>query len=179
MTLVDSAPVRMIFERLGGRRLSIVKNAGNILLFGFGEHLEVDTEHTSPEFGLHVQCPWRIENTEQGRIVTGSSDFYVPAPDNHDETWKPTNGSGSLQKYRMLELLHGANSPIRSNRNTSGQLRVASAELLPYFGLSINLSPSYLLSVFPDGTADEGWRLIDSGPPSTHYVLKDSRLQVE
>jgi hypothetical protein len=179
MTLVDEAEVRRKLELLVGKRLSRVKNAGDMKIFGFGEQLEVDAEHTKPEFGLHVHCPWRLEDKDAGRIVTGFSDFYVSAPDNEDKSWEPIDGKGSLQKYRMLELLHGPGSPLKTNSNTLGELTVTEAVLLPYYGLQIDLSPRYRLTVFPDGIADEQWRLLISGTPSTHYALENTSLYVE
>jgi hypothetical protein len=118
MTPADEAEVRRKLELLVGKKMSRVKNAGNLILFGFGERLEVDAEHTVPEFGLHVHCPWRIEDRDNRRIVTGFSDFYISAPDNADKSWEPTDGRGSLQKYRMFELLHGPGSLLKTNNNT-------------------------------------------------------------
>ena len=150
-------------------------------LFGFGERLEVDSEHTLPEFGLHVHCPWRIENKAGGVIVTGFADFYRPAPNNDDQTWEPTNGKGSLQKYRLGELLHGSDSTLISNDNTIGELMVTEATVLPLFGLQIDLTPCYRLIIFPDGSVGEQWRLLVQYPTaeSTHYVLEDCKVFVQ
>lgn len=179
MRPADEEEVRRSLGLLVGKRLSRAKSAGNMKLFGFGEPQDVDVEHTAPEFSLHVMCPWRIEDKDIEAVVTGFLDFYVPAADNQDPSWEPTDGKGSLQSERMRELLHGPNSLLKSNDNTSGELVVTEVELLAYYGLQIDLSPRYRLTVFPCGAADEHWRLLMPGTPSTHYVVQGTRLCVE
>jgi hypothetical protein len=179
MRLADIEEVRQTLRLLAGKQMSRVKSAGNMKLFGFGMFREADAEHTEPEFDLHVMCPWRIEDTANQRIVTGFFDFYVPATKNQDPSWEPSTGTGSLQNERIHELLHGPGSPLTSNVNTFGELMVTQITLLPCFGLQIDLSPFYRLTVFPCGSTDEQWRFVIPGTPSTHYVLESTSLWVE
>lgn len=89
MHVTDPENVNAMLARLVGKRLCVAKNAVDMEVFGFGHERAVDVEHTVPEISLHIQCPWRIESKTGVAIVTGSSDFYLRAADNHDGSWKP------------------------------------------------------------------------------------------
>jgi len=73
------------FSPIMGLQLSIARNAGCMKVFHFGELRPHPKGGTTGAFALHVQCPWRIISREA--IVTGSDDYWQPAPTVNKEDW--------------------------------------------------------------------------------------------
>jgi hypothetical protein len=92
------------------------------------------------EFGLHIQCPWRICE-QRGRIAVGSSDY--------DDT-----ADALTLRDRHLDDLVAAWSPAPPLL-----ARVLSDEA---GSLTLVLSNGYRLEVFPSSSIpdDEQWRLL-------------------
>ena len=131
-------------QPLIGRKLSVARNAGNMKLFHFGELRRRPDEGLVGEYALHVQCPWRLE--QDGRVITGSLDYYVRADANPDPDWQPGAVAGHLQNQILSELLGGYDEKSRSYTNQTQQLMVINVTSDSFWGAQIELSGNYRLS---------------------------------
>src|SRR5262245_59040893 len=100
---------------LVGHRLTCTHRAADMRIFHLGEMQPV-RDGWAGEFGLHVQCPWRIEGPYG--IVTGRSDLWKPAStENADQpgfdwdAWNYERGQ-NLQDERIAQLLEVYSSAI-------------------------------------------------------------------
>ena len=89
------------FGALVGKRLTLTKSSGNLRAFHFGDVRR--TENTvQAEYALHVSCPWRMER--DGRILTGSGDYYSRADDNEDPAWEYGMPWGTVQQQALQKF---------------------------------------------------------------------------
>lgn len=178
MTICSEDEIKTALGMLVGRRLTAAKNAADMKMFGFGEVREIDEKHTAPELSLHLMCPWRIEDRQRRTLITGLSDYYEAGSDAGPD-WHATNGAGSLQNERMQQLLWGELGYCGAPSGTADTLVVTEVQILPCFGLQIDLSPNYRIVVFPCGSRGEQWRFLSPGTDAPHYVLDDARVVIE
>lgn len=94
------------FSPVNGLKLSIVRNAGSLRVFHFGESRPHANGATMGLFALHVQCPWRIVSLTG--IVRESADYWSSGDPNVPlRNWKAGGAEPSLQEKRILELFQG------------------------------------------------------------------------
>jgi len=150
--------VRIKLQQLIGLKLSRMALAADMRTLQFG-HTEARAGGcVVGEYGLHVQCPWRLE--DDTRIVTGNDDLYVPYEQNEQLTesfgWEK---GGSLQERVLRDLLKGYDPETRQIVNSTNLLTVNAVQTDSAGGFCLSLSGGYRFLVFPNGTRREAWRL--------------------
>lgn len=148
--------------------LNRIGRAANLLWLSFGvERVEKSyfgDEKIVGEYGLHVQCSWRIVDNE--KILADSQDMYIPssAIDQSNFCWedfqwdKPGN---SLCDELFGSLINSVKPKIT--------VREIAAD--NFGGLSICLENGYTLEVFPNSSSDEeSWRLLGEAGEE-HFVV--------
>jgi tetratricopeptide (TPR) repeat protein len=149
-------------------KLSIARTAADMRGFHFGNIREIE-RGTVAEYALHIQCPWRIENSTD--IITGSRDFYHWAFDNYKPMgWDYYDGN-NLQDVRLGELLQGYDAQTQSLVNITESLVVERVEASPFGDAVLYLSGGYRLVLFPDSANTESWRLFKAQNLESHFVV--------
>jgi hypothetical protein len=155
---------------LVGLKLSIARRAADLRNFQFGQIRNVEPRGTVGEYGLHIQCPWRIEGPDG--IVTGRSDLWNPADPDAKVDWDSWDydKDANLQDTRIAELL---GSPM----NVSNRLIVEAVDADDFGGATIQLSGGYRLVIFPAGTRGEDWRIFRPKLDEPHFVVSGGRIE--
>jgi hypothetical protein len=170
--------IELALTPIYGLKLSISRNAGSMKNFQFG----TITPHpsgpgTAGQYGLHIQCPWRMVSASQ--ILTGSGDWWVPAESEDDldwEAWDKRRPTPSLQQ-KLLETLFQQYDPgTKSWINTSDRLIVERVTADDFGGFDLHLTGDFRLQVFPSGKNGESWRLLQPATDAPHLVFEDGEL---
>jgi hypothetical protein len=139
----------------------------NMEIFKFGEHRrqlnrsgnQVDVG----EYGLHVQCPWRIVDCE--KIIVASQDRNYPEDEASD--WQEFDSdSPSRCEARMAAwFLEHSSFPLKVERVESDNVG----------GFRLFLENGVVLEVFPAtslrGEYSEHWRLLQPSTETRHFVV--------
>ncbi len=153
-----------------GLQLATASYAANMRTFGFQAEAP---KQESPQWYLHLQCPWRILSAE--RVVTGSSDWYQTADGSvPDEDWDPATG-GSLQDLEIAEMFRDKPAGRNPLHNHTGAMQVLSVDVNPIGDLTIQLSGPFVIEAFPMGSTGEFWRLFKDDDAGPHYVCEGMR----
>src|SRR4051794_21768778 len=72
--LSTKARIEEALRSLVGLKLSSTHRAADMRIFSFGEITTSDIGGTRAKYGLHVQCPWRIDGPDG--IITGRRDLW-------------------------------------------------------------------------------------------------------
>lgn len=167
---------RLVFlaalKPLIGLRLFNTGYAANMRTFGFSRlGAPVDVVSGESEWSLHISCSWRIES--EGRIITGSFDWYQPADPRDDpgEQWDPVGG-GSLQDKKLRELLDDNDRSKRVLMNRTDFLVVEGVDAEASGDVTIELTGSYRLRVFPAGSRGEFWRIFNMIDDKNYFVCE-------
>ena len=110
LSLADE--VRLELQQLVGLKLSRMALAADMRTLQFGKTEARIGGGVVGEYGLHVQCPWRLE--DDARIITGSDDLYVPYEKSErlTESFDWEKGD-SLQERILRDLLKGYDTNTR------------------------------------------------------------------
>ncbi len=120
----------------------------------FGHHFipdKVDREFNIGEFGIHLQCPWRI--TKGQEILIGSFDVYEQPDQNakYDPDFEWDSPNGNLRDKKLKELIENE------------QLIISKIEADDFGGFEIIFNDSFKLTTFPSNSIKvEYWRLLDN-----------------
>jgi len=152
------------FQNIIGLQITYVGYAADMRTFGIGPLSEgVDfrgrSQLQSP-YGLHIQCPWRIEN--DGTVLTGSADWWAPADPKTvtDRSWTGCDGV-SLQELKLRDLFMDHDPAHKVLHNQTDALWITDVAIDLFGGLEIGLTPGWRLRVFPCAARVEEWRLLD------------------
>lgn len=156
LSLADE--VKLNLKKLIGLKLSRIALAADMRMLHFGNKNARTSGGVVGEYGLHVQCPWRLAN-DTG-IVTGSDDLYVPyeKSEQAEELFDWEKGC-SLQHKALRDLLKGHDENTRQMVDSTNLLVVEDIHSDSAGGFCLTLSGGYRFSAFPDGTRREAWRL--------------------
>jgi hypothetical protein len=173
LSLADE--VRIKLQQLIGLKLSRMALAADMRTLQFG-HTEARTGGgVVGEYGLHIQCPWRLD--DDARTITGNDDLYVPYDQNEQlmESFNWEKG-GSLQERVLRDLLKGYDPNTRQIVNSTDLLIVEAVQADSAGGFCLSLSGGYRFLVFPNGTRREAWRLFKPStdgnqPGERHFVV--------
>ena len=127
-------------------------------------------------YALHVQCAWHL--AEARRLLVASGDLgYKPLDEDEEmnhyegEAYRWSKAESSLLDERLLRFfLQCEIAPILVQALRADDLG----------GLTIELSASHRLAVFPDDSLDaEYWRFFqtDAGPDMPHFVVTDQGIE--
>ena len=116
------------------------------------------------EFGIHLQCPWRI--TKGNTLLVGNDDV-VKQPDEtakYDENFDWDVQMGNLRDVKMADFLN------------SGKYIVQSVKADEFGGFELTFNDNVKLTVFPASSNkniySEHWRLLDNRDESkNHFVV--------
>jgi len=115
------------------------------------------------EYGLHVQCPWRI--TQGATIAVARRDLYYAAGEDpykdRDDFDYDTHPNRCDERMSALLAAWGDNPPV-----------VEAVEADMVGGLRISLTQQCALEVFPDDSMEgEHWRLLPNSLRRDHFVM--------
>jgi hypothetical protein len=161
-----------------GLKLSAANYAGNVRLFQFGDLTFGPGHRVAGLYALHLQCPWRLERHDA--ILTGLQDWYTPIAeaDSADPDWDPAKG-GSLQESELRKLMDDTASTSRSVVNRTDKLLVTNFGVDGFGGFTLDVSGDIRLSVFPAGSRNEQWRLLQPGSEARHLVIEAGKALSE
>jgi hypothetical protein len=129
--------------RIVGLPFSIARDAGGMKNFQFGSiSPNPSGKGTIGQFALHIQCPWRIVNSEG--ILTGSADDYEAAEVGAEVDANDLQ-KGNLQRKRLGDLLRSYDASTRSWVNSTAQLIVQSVLVDEFGGFELELSGDFRL----------------------------------
>lgn len=169
--------------QLHGKELVVARRAADLRGFHFGDLHEVDLpkepfRSVRGDWALHIQCPWRLDRPEG--IVTGRSDLWLTEagdmPDTPDVDGVPND---SLQDLRIAEWLGHRDPVLGSIPAAISRPLVLATRALAHGGAEIDLSGGYQLTMFPDGSAGEDWRLFRCGVDEPHFVITGGQVDAE
>jgi hypothetical protein len=171
----NQAVIQDCLQALVGLPLSIVRDVADMKAFHFGAiRPHRSGEGTTGSHALHIQCPWRIVN--ETAVVTGTSDRFTE-PDERAGSADDAPQSGNLQRVRIAALLKEYDKSTASYVNAAGGLVVVSVSADKYGGADLFLSGGYRLQIFPDGSREEDWRLLQVG--GKHLVIEGGQATVD
>ena len=164
----------MTFEsKLVNKCIANFGRAANMAWIALGEEVEVVSVRLNKilkknEFAIHLQCPWRIEDIQQKKIILASSDIYQPKDEDEnieDFNWDIQGNNLFDQKSNLF--IKGNNSLI-----------ISDFRLMDYNDLFILISDRYLLRTFIDNSlGEESWRILDN-VDKKHYVCTEGHVEV-
>lgn len=155
--------IKTTLEQLIGLELTRTTRAANMECLKFGQQLindQVDGQLNIGQFGIHLQCPWRI--TKGQEILIGSYDVYEQADQNAkydpDYDW---DNNVNLRDKKLDGLIQDK------------RLTVEKITTDDFGGFEIILSDNIKLTTFPaNSLKDEYWRLLDNRPTmDKHFVV--------
>ena len=147
-----------------GLQLTRTTRAANMECLKFGTHLSDDKDDgplNIGEFGIHLQCPWRI--TKGKNILVGSYDVYEQADQGvkYDPNFNWDRPNVNLRDKKINELIE------------TNKLSVEKIETDDFGGFEIVFNDDIKLTTFPvTSLKDEYWRLLDNRPTKAkHFVI--------
>lgn len=148
--------------------------AADLASFAFGARRSVPSSRsgnkTIGEYGLHIQCAWRITRREQ--IVVGSRDLYYPAIYGDPETEIPPDFDWDRDANRRDKLLRTL------FEGGTREYIVDQVHVGPAASLHIVLSDDLCLDIFPDDSLNsEYWRLFRPGVEEPHFVVGNGGVE--
>jgi hypothetical protein len=177
-------------DGLKGVKLASVSRACDMLMLSFGKEWpriirfgpRKGEPGTRPQYALHIQCPWRLDNSKAA--ITGRSDLYTyVGPGDEPANFSPDFHNCLLDQKRceLFGIPEGMAQTRENWRIDPNHFIVTTAEETTFGDLRIGLTPDYVFSVFPAGTDGEQWRFFSNcGPggellpedfPGRHYVF--------
>lgn len=168
--------IRRQLSPLIGLKVSIARRAADMRMLQFGTIRQVPGGSVG-EYGLHIQCPWRLEGPSG--IITGRNDLWEAANPTDKIDWGVWHydKDENLQDKRLQELLQGYDEATRSTVNATDDFVVERIDADDFGGATITLTGGYRLSLFPAGSLGEDWRLLSPGNDAPHFVISGGRIE--
>ena len=160
--------INQVLMNLTGLQLTRATRAANMECLKFGTFYQTGKDgktHNIGEFGLHLQCPWRLTNDVC--ILVGSDDLFEQIDENaeYDKNFDWDVKNGNLRDIKIGALL------------SSNHLIVGSAIADIFGGLRILFEANIALTVFPvvsSKAGEENWRLIDNTSNNKRHYISQS-----
>ena len=160
-------------QQLVGYEFTRTTRAANMECLKFGVLYRDDykgIERQVGEFGIHLQCPWRI--TKDNTLLIGSDDL-VAQPDEtaeYDENFEWDIQGGNLRDVKLKSFLN------------SGKYIVKSVSADYFGGFELCFNDNVKLTSFPASTSkfvySEYWRLLDNrNEDSEHFVVNSYGIE--
>jgi len=157
-------------KQLVGFEFTRTTRTANMECLKFGTLLKIDRkgiERQIGEFGIHLQCPWRI--TQGNILLIGSDDIYEQPDESaeYDENFDWDVQGGNLRDVKLDSFLK------------SGKYVVSSVSADDFGGFELVFNDNVKLSVFPTLSSksaySEYWRLLDNrDEKKNHFVVSSS-----
>lgn len=142
------------------------------ILFSPTGFLEANTgsDQIYPEYSLNIQCTWRI--IRQGKIVVASEDLYFPPGDPPYDDLE--NFDWSVQGNNRCDV----RTDLFKEEIAKKTIVVLSVEADHIGGLSIQLSESYSIELFPANSLErEYWRFFNRQSTNQHFVVTGNGIE--
>jgi hypothetical protein len=94
------------------------------------------------------------------------------------DEWEP-GLDDNVQDVRIGNLLGGYDVKTHSHVNGSESLVVERVRASDLGDLAIDLSGGYHLTLFPEGSTSEAWRLFEPGEDAPHFVIDGNGSHIE
>ncbi|GAB2476160.1 hypothetical protein [Algoriphagus taiwanensis] len=155
--------IQRTLDKLIGLELTRTTRAANMECLKFGQELvtdKVDGLINVGQFGIHLQCPWRITNGQ--KILIGHNDVYEQSDQDakYDPDFDWDRPGVNLRDKKLQELI---------DKN----LTVEKVTADDFGGFSIHFNDNISLTTFPTTSLEnEYWRVLDNRPTSKgHFVV--------
>ena len=160
--------ILMIIEK----PLKYIGRAGNLAWLGFGEYVTTinhkGIQRKIAQYTLHIQCPFRITQTEEKIICAG--DMYEPN--------SSTEYSESFDWDKQGANLYDENARKLNCKLEKGDIVVTGINSNNMGDLRIFLSSKFEIEVFTNTSADvEEWRFFESGTEKEHFVITGKGIE--
>jgi len=160
--------INKVLQEIIGLELTRSTRAANMECLKFGTFFSTSKDenlYNVGEFGLHLQCPWRITNHNE--IMVGSHDLYEQIDESaeYDPDFDWDIQQGNLRDVKIGSII------------ANHKLVVLSITADSYGGLSILFDNQIMLTVFPvisSKSDNEYWRLLDNRIDSEHQYVSTS-----
>jgi hypothetical protein len=170
--------IQNAFTPLIGMPLWDIGRIADLECFCFGENrrevsskLKNGQKKVVSDYALHLTCSWLI--AEANQVLVASDDRFFHAGDDPFLDYEQFNWN-SPEGNRLDERIAQLNAKIQRK-----PLIVNSVEADELGGLIIHLSENYSLSVFPNTSFSEYWRLFEPGIDSPHFVVTAKGIESE
>jgi len=150
-------------QQLIGLEFTRTTRVANMECLHFGTILRKNhkgIERQIGEFGIHLQCPWRI--TKGNGLLVGSDDVWEQPDENadYDENFNWDVQGGNLRDVRMAAFFN------------SGKYVVQSVKVDDFGGFELSFNDDVKLTVFPASSSkSEDWRLLDNRDENKHHFV--------
>jgi len=159
--------IEQILQQLVGYEFTRTTRTADMECFKFGTLFRKDRkeiERQIGEFGIHLQCPWRIS---KGNILLVGSDDLLEQPDEnaeYDENFDWDVQDGNLRDVKLKDFLN------------SGKYIVESVKADNIGGFELLFTDNIKLTVFPSLSSknqySEYWRMLDNrNTNNSHFVV--------
>lgn len=173
--LHDPSRLEAALAPLVGLPLWSSHRAADIQIFQFGDKRTVTSnfgprkgqEFDVGEYGLHIQCAWRIRGPS-GIVVASRDRFYKAGAEPFPEDDWDWDAGMNRRDQRIREWLGVRSYSVeRVSADATG-------------GIVLSLTGGFALDVFPDdsleGEYSERWRLLRPGDLGSHFVVSGNRI---
>ncbi len=153
-------------NKLQGKYLINIGRAANIIWLNF-INIAIEKEYEGRDilYGslcLHVQCPCRMLNKEDRKIIFASSDIYVP--------------NSSIEWSEKFEWdIQGNNLFDEKSKKwmlSNGKIFISDYKLNIFGDLKLGLSNGDIFEVLINSSSnDECWRLFEKNSDKDHFVV--------
>ena len=166
--------IEKFLSQLIGLEFTRTTRAANMECLKFGHLLSTlknGKEVNIGEFGLHIQCAWRITNETE--IIVGSLDCYEQIDEfaEYNENFNWDTVGGNLRDVRLDKIL------------SENKLIVKSIEVDSFGGFNMAFENGMNLTVFTNSSLknqyNELWRLMNNTDKSkNHFVVNVTGIEV-
>jgi hypothetical protein len=161
-------------NQLQGKYVSNIGRAANIIWLNFTD-AAIESEYSGKDIlpgllCLHIQCPCRLVDKENRRIIFASSDIFVPSSTiEWSENFEWDNQGDNLFDEKSKQWL-------LSNR----EVYINDYKLNILGDLKLNLSNGNIFEVLINSSSnDECWRLFEKNSDEDHFVVSGQKSVFE
>lgn len=171
---IEEQGQEVFLNKIIGKRIIGFNRASDMLVVAMGEEIEsIDSRGKTiikSSVALHVQSPWRLVDTNEGKIKLASSDIYIPTEE--DEI---------MDNYEWDE--HGKNLFDKRIKEWNGKNKFVYIKncILGRLGdLKLELSSDEKLEIFINVSGEEEcWRLLEHDSEKEHMVVTGRGIHFE
>lgn len=145
-------------DQICGEKISYIGRASNMMWIGIGDIAEIMNRKGKlierSKFALHVQCSWKIVNSQKKEIIVASSDFYFPQSTIDDKDFYVENFEWDIQGKNLFD------KKAKEWFDTRSPINIDSYNINEFGDLQITFSNDERLEIFVDSSDNtEAWRL--------------------
>lgn len=147
-------------DQICGEKIAYIGRTSDMMWIGIGDIVEIMDQKGKlierSRFALHVQCSWKIVNSQKKEIIVASSDFYFPQSTIDDEDFYVENFEWDIQGKNLFD------KKAKKWFDTRSSININSYNINEYGDLQIIFSNNERLRIFVDSSDNtEAWRLFN------------------